>query len=756
MATLFDNAVITNAGENLLQRAQRGETTITLTGAALGSGVWTQEDNMKTATALKSAKNTYNISNSSIDADTGNLIIKILMVNAESGSSIVQEDYEMTEIGIYAKDSDNNTILYGIGVPTGEPDVMPVFDGNNLMQIEESWAIVIGEATVTVDYTGAVALASDLQALAAIVAAHEAEIVASETGAHGLKYDDDKLYVKENNVWKEAASSGGSMVTVTTEEALLLNKTCTLAIGGTTYTGTISALGICTFDGIKETGTATITANNGTSDVTESISIPYYGEYDVELFDGVAMVINISTSESTLYGQTATITYGGNSKNVLLGADGSATTKVKYGSDGTMTVTATDGDQTATTEVSIASGTTTYNVSLSFVQIYGVTWDGSSTTAWSRTDDAASFTDPVPALSSGSCSSPFDDKFPWSEMTVSTRDAGSMVKIPKFWYKLEANGNGLKIQIADGAKTGFSVCPACMDRGDGSGERDAIYVGRYHCATSTYKSTSGVKPAANATRSAMRSSIHNLGSKIWQMDFATRFTIWLLYIVEFADWNSQAKIGYGCGNNSATENMGYTDGMTGHTGTTQSSRTTYGLGTQYRNIEGLWDNVFDWLDGCYYDSSGMHVILNPSSFSDSTGGTVIGTPSNGYPKKFGVSTAAGFPMFYPTEAGGSDSTYSCDNWGFNASNPCLYAGGNYNQNLNQGLFYVNNTSATNSNANHGCRILLEIDLAKSSSYSFGNFYGARFRTPLGEDELIRGELVPSSERGKTRIAKRRT
>ena len=192
------------------------------------------------------------------------------------------------------------------------------------------------------------------------------------------------------------------------------------------------------------------------------------------------------------------------------------------------------------------------------------------------------------------------------------------------------------------------------------------------------------------------------------MDFATRFTIWLLYIVEFADWNSQAKIGYGCGNNSSTENMGYTDGMTYHTGTTKSSRTTYGVGTQYRHIEGLWDNVYDWLDGCYYDGNGLNIIKNPSNFSDSTGGTAVGTPSSGYPSKFTAKDVAGtFPMFIPSEANGSDSTYSCDYWGFASSSPCLCAGGNYSQNQNHGLFYVNYNSSSNSNANHGCRLFAE-------------------------------------------------
>ena len=46
-----------------------------------------------------------------------------------------------------------------------------------------------------------------------------------------------------------------------------------------------------------------------------------------------------------------------------------------------------------------------------------------------------------------------------------------------------------------------------------------------------------------------------------------------------------------------------------------------------------------------------------------------------------------------------------DNWNFNSSNTCLHVGGNYNQNLNHGLFYVNYNGTSNSNANIGCPTL---------------------------------------------------
>lgn len=338
--------------------------------------------------------------------------------------------------------------------------------------------------------------------------------------------------------------------------------------------------------------------------------------------------------------------------------------------------------------------------------ICGALWDGTSSTTWTRTDDAASFSDPVPYVSGASSySSPFDELMPWAGMTVSSRTGGEMVAIPKFWYKLTQDGDSIKIQIADSEVEGFNVSPSHMDRGDGKGERDVVYVGRYHCA-SDYKSKTGVKPVATITRSSARTSIHNLGSNIWQFDFATRFTLWLLYIVEFANWDSQTKIGYGCGNNSATGNMGYSDSMPYHTGTTQSSRTTYGLGTQYRNIEGLWDNVYDWCDGAYYDSNGLNLILNPANFSDSSGGVSVGTPTNGYPSKFSVKNASGtYQMFIPSESNGSQTTVSCDNWNFDSSNPCLYVGGHYGQSLNLGLFYVGRYSVSNASAGIGCRLL---------------------------------------------------
>lgn len=367
----------------------------------------------------------------------------------------------------------------------------------------------------------------------------------------------------------------------------------------------------------------------------------------------------------------------------------------------------TAGDTAITITYTEGGVTKTATQAITVHAIYGVIWDGSSSPQLTRTDASANFPDPVAYMAGiSNYGSPFDNIRPWSGMVVSEDSAaGKLVAIPKFWYKLTQSGTGLKIQIADAAQDGFSVSPAHMDRGDGKGERDVVYIGRYHCRSSDYKSYGGSLPKVNITRSTARSGIHALGSTVRQSDFLMAFTIWLLYIVEYANWDSQAAIGYGGGNNSAMQSMGYTDSMPYHTGTTASARTTYGATTQYRNIEGLWDNCFDWMDGCYYNGNGMMVILNPSAFSDSSGGVLVGKPSSGRISALSVKTVSGLPpIFIASGASGGSSTYVPDYWGYAANFPCLYRGGNYGQSLSYGMCYIRSNGASYMNGSIGSRL----------------------------------------------------
>ncbi len=530
-----------------------------------------------------------------------------------------------------------------------------------------------------------------------VTAAQVGAIPLSQKGApNGVAELDENGKVPSDNL----SALGGSLLTITFDEALE-GLPYTLSGGEESYAGTVPESLTAVHSLLAVDTDYTLTVTNAAAEKTYTRTVHTDDWY-------TALEVAIAPFAATI---TVTCPAGSsvtcaNGDTTLTQTAASGTAVFTVGNAGTWTVTATLDGESASGEVVISADGESKSITLQYVHIYGVLWDGTSTTALSRTDDAAGFSDPVPAVSGGSGNSPFDTLLPWSGMVRSTDpQAGELVAIPKYWYKWTKSGSTIKLQIADGPAEGFLVSPAHCDRGDGHGERDVVYVGRYHCHTSNWKSQTGGKPKADITRSSARSSIHNLGSTIWQWDWAMDWTIKMLYLVEYADWNSQTKIGYGCGNNSSTENMGQTDGMTYHTGTKQSSRTTYGVGVQYRHIEGLWDNVYDWVDGCYYNSNSLNIILNPNNFSDSSGGISASTPSSGYPSALRVVEADDNQWIVPQNSGGSDSTYVPDNWSFVASYPCLHVGGYYSQSLYHGLFYVNCITATNASASIGCRLM---------------------------------------------------
>ena len=392
-------------------------------------------------------------------------------------------------------------------------------------------------------------------------------------------------------------------------------------------------------------------------------------------------------------------------KIATIGAINQTTGEVTVNSVGDTTGTATIKVKVAESANYLAPADKDVPVKAQFVTIYGVEWDWTSSgpTKGTRTDAAAGFSDPNPAVNNGNGSSPFDNLMPWAGMVKETRTGGVMVKEPKYWYKWTKTGKKLKLQIADGPVEGFHVDPVNMDRGDGLGELNFSYIARYHCASGTYKSETNKAQQVSITRSAARTSIHNLGANIWQMDFAQMWYVGMLFLVEFADWNGE-RIGRGCSASGSKENNGKTDAMQYHTGTTAANRDTYGY-TQYRNIEGWWDNVYDWMDGCYYNSNGLNVIKNPNQFSDSANGTLVGKPVAGYPSDFTIPTQSGLEWaLFPSAAAGSTTNYVPDFWNFSGGYPCLYRGGSYGQSRSHGPFCVYCNGASNTSTSIGCRL----------------------------------------------------
>jgi len=149
--------------------------------------------------------------------------------------------------------------------------------------------------------------------------------------------------------------------------------------------------------------------------------------------------------------------------------------------------------------------------------------------------------------------------------------------------------------------------------------------------------------------------------------------------------------------------------MTYHTGTTATSRTSYASGCQYRYIEDLWGNVFDWCDGIRFSSSSIYLYKNPAEFNDSSGGVNTGTrpTSSGYISSWNQPSTSGYDWaIYPSAVSGSNSAYVPDYCDYDSSGVVLRVGGGYGQGLYRGLFCLGGYgSASGSNGSIGVRVM---------------------------------------------------
>ena len=693
----YNSVVITTLGQQMLTDVIGTHGSITFSKFQTSSHVYPAGTDLTALTSLQDVKQTVTPSGAGVfDAVT-------IYVSAAISNEGLGTGYTANTLGIFASDG-NTEVLFGVA--TGiTPDVIPADSGGAPSTYTYRMQLTVSSTssfTISVD-PGAYALSEDLQD-------HVDSKVASAEGVHGLRYYDDKLEYDDDGTWTEieTGGGGGSTITVNAITPAIKGNDVVISNGTESVTATMPNTGVLVFENVMMTGNLTVTCDMVSIIAEAALEVPYYGSYSVDLAVGETFTLLIDTTESTLRGKTVTISGTDYVKTGTMPESGALNIKTTY--EGELTITATDGTSTATKKVTTVAGTSSYSVTLAFtLGIWGVEWTPGASSAMTRTDDAEEYVDPVPYVSGAtSYSSPFDDVAPWKDIKkVTDAEGGTLVEIPKFWYKWSF-GTKMKLQISDHEETGYSVAPAFMDRGDGTGERDKVYVGRYHCAASTYKSTTGVAPQASATRASFRSSISALGSKIWQWDYAMLITIQMLYLVEYADWDSQKKIGYGCGNNSSTQAMGYTDSMPYHTGTTQASRTTYGLGTQYRYIEGLWDNVCDWCDGIYFSNTDVYITKNPASFSDTSGGTLVGSRpgSSGWTSNYKKMTVSGFDwVAYPSDVAGAEGSYIGDYCNFDASGVVLFVGGFYGQLQSHGLFFLSgHLAATYQNAGIGSRL----------------------------------------------------
>lgn len=245
-------------------------------------------------------------------------------------------------------------------------------------------------------------------------------------------------------------------------------------------------------------------------------------------------------------------------------------------------------------------------------------------------------------------------------------DGQVMVEIPKFYYRYSYAGTVHTWDISRTQLSGFSLHPAFSKGGT---VLDHKYVGAYEAykdGSNVLSSESGLTPAVTATRAAFRGYAAARGAGWHQLDFYSASMIQLLYLIEYADLNSQAMIGegntkYAAWPGSPPSLTGLSNGDGNGTGNQSTVGGDAGDYMVYRGIENLYGHIYKWVDGININDNVPYVCDDPDDFADDTvtGYTDLGVTlaaADGY----GNTLAAISAGFLPVSVGAGSGTKLCD------------------------------------------------------------------------------------------------
>ena len=315
-------------------------------------------------------------------------------------------------------------------------------------------------------------------------------------------------------------------------------------------------------------------------------------------------------------------------------------------------------------------------------------------------------------------------------------DGQVVVQIIKFYYRYAYTGRHTW-EISLLPKAGFTVHPAFIKNGE---VVDYRYIGAYEgvgydasvgtyidsgCAHATnwsgtvidlvndkLGSVSGFCPMVDEKRAEFRAIAANRGTGWRQKDFDLASAVQLLYVIEYADWDSQAMIGIG-----RTEISGGTwtkdsyIGVTGKSNSDGNKTNSVGGNTNdaymtYRGIENFFGNIRKFVDGININDNVPYVSNTDTEFADDTATNytalaVTLANANGCVKTLAQQSRG----FLPASVGGSSSTYIADYYYQSTGWRVVRLGGNANNALCAGVAcWCASVSSAGDIANIGSRL----------------------------------------------------
>lgn len=274
-----------------------------------------------------------------------------------------------------------------------------------------------------------------------------------------------------------------------------------------------------------------------------------------------------------------------------------------------------------------------------------------------------------------------NNKAQYTDGTNVPSDVDVMVEIPKVYWKFTNISNGYELRISNTKIEGSD----CYAHKVGGVEKDFIYVGAYlgYVEGNKLRSKSGVSPTVNTTLTQFRNYAHNVGSGYQQWNWFTLLLLQNLYLLAYKNLNSQSALGQGVCSVSNKVNTGGTNTKGMMFGSSNGGQQVCFLG-----IEDFYGNIYQWVDGMYFDGSRILVVSDNRNFNDNRSGFVsvgnANTVSSGRISKV-IGTSQG--GFFPKQCSGSDTTYYCD-YGAVNSEYFGISGGLWSFGADVGAFYL--------------------------------------------------------------------
>lgn len=646
----MNDLIITKQGQSLIAKMIAGTDTAKFTKLQTSSHDYTS-DSLELLSELTEVKQEVEVS--SVQRTDTSLVQVIAAIDNKE----IVDGYYVRTIGLFAKDSKENEILYAIATDD-KPDYMPAFGGKTVSGISYKLNTKVDVANqVIIELNPAnSATIEQVENLEKVVNTHIEKSVVGEEGVHGLRYFDDELQVKGLEGWATAGTGGSGIApsNVVGAKVKVGNQKLTISWSDPNNT-VVSGQTLCTWKGTKlvqKVGSYPKNVKDGILLVDNQIK----DKYKDSGFE-IPALVNGQTYYFALFPYSDTGSVNLNAENRLTGMPQpfrKMTAKIDLSNSNPATCI-TYADDAA----EMIPGSKEWD---DFFGHYPCLFKNGQEVGKLKRDNFSQFEDGRSAdITSGS--------------------AGDvMIAFPRRGVKISTSGNIVTVSMTDDPDNSDFKYYAHTRK---TTRKEVFYLGAYKGykdGSNKLRSLKGKAPTNNQEIATFRVYAQANGSGYEQSAFFQLTFRQVMYLLKYKNLNSQATIGKGYATNSAAINTGGSEAYGMDSEIIKKSNPSYMTDQKHHvklfGLEDFWGNIFEWIDGIVTDSSrnvltGTDAFNNKGSGYDNNGNAGSSSNVGGWMSRPNGTTELGFII---KESSGSETTYFSDYATLNVGSVASFGG----------------------------------------------------------------------------------